>query len=187
MRSDCALRRRRALIKSAAMPRLTGLFALLWLTACAGGGPTPVPGDTVQARFTPGGNVNQIEVTAIDRQPMRGAELVAPDGHKTAALSVAANPASTQNFSAEFPQIPTSGPNYGVSSIGSNALAPGVVGTAPLSQTRLLAIVSNATIQLPDPAAYQRDWRQYRIRLRFGDPPQVETREIAAPAPPSAG
>ena len=62
-----------------------------------------------------------------------------------------------------------------------------MVGTAPLTQTRLLAIVSNATIQLPDPVAYRRDWRQYRIRLRFGDPPQVETREIAAPAPPSAG
>jgi hypothetical protein len=169
------------------MPRLAGLFALLWLTACAGSGPTPVPNDTVKAGFAPGGNVNQIEVTAIDRQPLRGAELVAPDGHTIPALSVAANPASTQNFSAEFPQIPTVGPSYGVSSIGSNALAPGVVGTAPLTQTRLLAIVSYATIQLPDPIAYRSDWQKYRIRLHFGDPPQAETREIAAPAPPAPG
>lgn len=128
------------------MPRPAGLFALLMLAACAGSGPTPVPDDTARARFTPGGNINQIEVTTIDRQPLRGAELVAPDGHTTPALSVAANPAPTQSFSAEFPQIPTSGPNYGVSSIGSNALVPGVVGTAPLTQTRLLAIVSDATI-----------------------------------------
>ena len=32
--------------------------------------------------------------------------------------------------------------------------------------------------------ANRRDWQKYRIRLSFGDPPQVETREIAAPAPP---
>jgi hypothetical protein len=48
----------------------------------------------------------------------------------------------------------------------------------------LLAVVSTASIPLPDPVAYRRDWQKYRIRLRFGDPPQVETREIDAPAPP---
>jgi hypothetical protein len=169
------------------MPRRAGLFALIVLAACGGSGPTPVPDNSIKAGFGPGGNVDQIEVTAVDRQPLRGAELVAPDGRATPALSVSANPAPTQSYSAEFPQIPTSGPNYGVSSIGSNALAPGVVGTAPLTQTRLLAIVSNATLPLADPVAYRRDWQQYRIRLRFGDPPQVETREIAAPAPPGAG
>ena len=46
-------------------------------------------------------------------------------------------------------------PNYGVSSIGSNALTPNVVGAAPQSQTTLLAIVSTASIQLPDPVAYR--------------------------------
>jgi hypothetical protein len=44
--------------------------------------------------------------------------------------------------------------------------------------------VSSASIRLPDPVAYRRDWQGYRIRLRFGGPPQVETREVAAPAPP---
>ena len=59
-----------------------------------------------------------------------------------------------------------------------------MVGAAPLTQTRLLAVVSNAAIQLPDPVAYRQGWQKYRIRLTFGDPPQTETREIAAPAPP---
>jgi hypothetical protein len=167
------------------MPRLAGLLALLLLFGCAGSGPTPVPANTVQTGFPTG--VNQIQINAVDRQPLRGAELVAPDGRATPALSVTANPAPTQNFSQQYPQTPYSGPNYGVSSIGSNALAPGVVGSAPVTQTRLLQIVSTATIQLPDPVAYRHDWRQYRIRLRFGDPPQVETREIAAPAPPPTG
>jgi hypothetical protein len=94
------------------------------------------------------------------------------------------NTVPTQTFSQEFPGGNYSGPNFGVSSIGSNALAPGVVGAAPTTQTKLLAVVSSASIQLPDPLAYRRDWQKYHIRLSFGDPPQVETREIAAPAPP---
>jgi hypothetical protein len=166
------------------MRHLVGLGVLIAVAGCAGSGPTPVPLDTVRAYFAPGGNVNQIEVSAIDRQPLRGAELVAPDGQTTPALSIAANPAPTQNYSVEFPQIPYSGPNYSVSSIGSNALAPGLVGTAPQTQTRLLEITSTATIELPAPVDYRRDWQRYRIRLRFGDPPNVETREIAAPPPP---
>ncbi|HEX6442374.1 MAG TPA: hypothetical protein VF007_09330, partial [Stellaceae bacterium] len=53
------------------------------------------------------------------------------------------------------------------------------------SQTRLLTTVSSATIPLPDPVAYRRDWTRYRLRLSFGTPPgAVETREIAAPEPP---
>ncbi len=43
--------------------------------------------------------------------------------------------------------------------------------------------MSSASIALPDPVAYRRDWQKYRIRLRLGDPPQAETRELAAPAP----
>ena len=49
-------------------------------------------------------------------------------------------------------------------------------------------MVSNASIPLPDPVAYGRDWRSYRIRLSFGDPPgEVETRELDAPEPPPGG
>ena len=164
--------------------RFAGCLAIILLfAACSSAGP-PVPSEPVRARFPPGGVVNVIEVDAVDRLPLRQAELIAPDGHPSAANSVTANPAPTQNFYQQFPVGPYSSADFGVSSIGSNALSPGVVGAAPQTQTRLLAIVSTASIALPDPVAYRRDWQKYRIRLRFGDPPQVETREIAAPAPP---
>jgi hypothetical protein len=161
-----------------------GLAILLPLAACSGGGAPPVAIEPVRATFPAGGVADVIEVDAVDRLPLRQAELVAPDGHSTAATSVTANPAPTQNFSQQYPVGPYSGAEFGVSSIGSNALSPGVVGAAAQTQTRLLAVVSTASIPLPDPVAYRQDWQKYRIRLRFGDPPQVETREIAAPAPP---
>lgn len=157
---------------------------LLLLAACGGEGPAALPNDQIRASFPAGGVANQIEISTVDRLPLRAAELVAPDGHATPALSLTANPAPTETFSQEFAGGNYSGPNFGVSSIGSNALAPGVVGAAPTTQTKLLAVVSSASIQLPDPLAYRRDWEKYRIRLSFGDPPQVETRDIAAPAPP---
>lgn len=160
------------------------LPAVLLLAACGGGGVAPLPTDQVRASFPPGGIVDQIVVDAIDRLPLRAAALVAPDGSATPALSITANPAPTRTYSAQSPNNPYAGANFGVANIGSNALAPGIVGAASQTETTLLAVVSTAEIQLPDPLAYRRNWRKYRIRLRFGDPPQVETREIAAPAPP---
>jgi hypothetical protein len=164
----------------------TLLSSLLLLAACAGSGPAPLPVNQIRADFPPGGVANQIEVTATDRLPLRAADLVAPDGHTTPASSITANPAPTTTLSSEFANGVGSGPRYGVTSIGSNALTPNVVGTAPVTQTKLLAIISTASIALPDPVAYRRDWQHYRIRLVLGTPPQVETREIAAPPPPPA-
>ena len=61
-------------------------------------------------------------------------------------------------------------------------------GAALQGEQQLLATVSTAEIALPDPVAYRRDWRRYRIRLTFGTPPgEIETREIAAPEPPPPG
>jgi hypothetical protein len=168
------------------MLRGIGLLALLLLAGCGGSGPAPVPNDQMQASFPPGGIANQIEVSAVDRLPLRGAALVAPDGHATPAISVTANPAPSESFSQEVPNGTNFGNNFGVANIGSTALSPGVVGASPNTETRLLAIVSTASIQLPDPVAYRHDWQAYHIRLQFGDPPQAETREIAAPAPPPA-
>jgi hypothetical protein len=113
----------------------------LLLAACAGSGPAPVPTDQFRADFPPGGIANQIEVTAVDRLPLRAAELVAPDGRATPASSINANPAPTTTFSSEFASGVGSGLGYGVTSIGSNALNPNIVGAAPVTETRLLAIV----------------------------------------------
>ena len=169
---------------SGAVIRATCLLAIVLLLAACGGGPAPSPNDQISASFPPGGIAGQIEIAATDRLPLREAELVAPDGQATPALSITANPAPTDTFSQGFPAGPSSGPSFGVANIGSNALSPGVVGAAPTTQTKLLAIQSSASIQLPDPVAYRRDWQKYQIRLRLGDPPQAETREIAAPEPP---
>ncbi|HUC11294.1 MAG TPA: hypothetical protein VL985_12845 [Stellaceae bacterium] len=169
------------------MKPASGLLSVLLLGACTGSGPAPVPDNQIRADFPAGGIANQIEVTAIDRLPLRAAELVAPDGHTTPAVSITSNPAPTTTFSSEFASGAGSGPGYGVSSIGSNALTPSIVGAATVTQTKLLAIVSTASIQLPDPVAYQRGWQHYKIRLVLGTPPDQETREIAAPAPPAGG
>ncbi len=159
---------------------------LLALAACSGAGPpSALPTDQTRAYFPAGGVVNQIEVSAVDRLALRSAELVAPDGHATPATSVSANPAPTETVVPEFPTGPNSSTAFAVGSIGSNALSPGVVGAAPQSQGRLLAILSTASIAVPDPVAYRRQWQNYRIRLDFGQPPgEIETREIPAPAPP---
>jgi hypothetical protein len=166
------------------MRRTAGLAIILLLAACGGAGPTPLPSEQLSASFPAGGLANVIAVDAVDRLPLRQAELIAPDGHATNATSLTANPAPTQTFSQQVPASPYAGTNFGVSSIGSNALSPGFVGAAPQTQTRLLAVVSTASIPVPDPVAYRRDWQKYRIRLRLGDPPQAETREIGAPEPP---
>jgi predicted small lipoprotein YifL len=168
--------------------RMFATLAMLLVLAGCGGGPPALPTDQVRASFPPGGVVDQIQVDAVDRLPLRSAELVAPDGSATRAASIIANPAPTETFSQQFPNGPYSSGQFGVSSIGSNALAPAVVGAAPQTQTTLLAVVSSASIPLPDPVAYRRDWQKYRIRLRFGDPPgPAGTREIAAPEPPPGG
>ncbi len=160
----------------------------LALAGCSGPGPAAgLPNDQLRALFPAGGIANQIEVSAVDRLALRSAALVAPDGRATPAISIAANPAPTETIS---PQL-WSGPHSGTlasSGIGANALSPGMVAAAPQTQTRLLAVVSTASIAVPDPIAYRRDWQKYRIRLTFGaSPGAVETREIPAPAPPPAG
>ena len=161
--------------------RVAVVLMLLALAGCNEGTSTMSPTAQVQSGFLPGGIANQIEIRAVERLPLRSAELIAPDGKATPALSITANPVATDTYWQQFPNR-SSGTNPGATGIGSN-VAPGVVGAAPMTQTRLLAVSSTASIRLPDPVAYQGDWEKYRIRLRFGDPPEVETREIAAPAP----
>ena len=159
------------------------LVALVMLAAC-GGGPTPLPSDQIRARFPPGGVVDVIEVSAIDRLPLRSAELVAPDGEATAATSIAVSPAPSESFSQQLPASPYTDTAFGFANIGRGTSAPGGAGGVPQAQSRLLAMVATTSIALPDPVAYRRDWRQYRIRLGFGDPPDSVERQIAAPEPP---
>jgi hypothetical protein len=165
--------------------RRGALFAVVALSAgCGGGGPAPLPTGQIRAYFPAGGVADTIEVDAIDRLALRRAELVAPDGRTTAAISIAARPAPSNSA---LLALPTGSYAGGALAFGASIVNPpnaGVVGTAVQAQSQLLATVSSATIALPDPVAYRRAWQKYRLQLRFGDQPNAESREIAAPEPP---
>ena len=69
------------------------------LTACGPeSGLAPLPTDQVRARFPPGGVANAIEVDAVDRLPLRTAELVAPDGEATPASYLHVNPSPSVTY-----------------------------------------------------------------------------------------
>ncbi len=150
-------------------------------------GPPPPPGVTAElhAGFPRGGIVDTIVVDAVDRLPLRSAELVAPDGSATPAsyLNVDASPAfaAGQRIVANPWQRTLAGGD----AASAPAFVTGQASAALQSRGQLLANVSTADIPLPDPVLYRRDWARYRIRLTFGTPPgTVETRELPAPAPP---
>jgi hypothetical protein len=166
--------------------RAAFLLTVALVAACAPeSGLAPLPTDQVRARFPPGGVVNSIEIDAIDRLPLRTAELVAPDGQATPAsyLHVSASPSVT------FYQRQIDTPYEGnLSGIGNVAPVPAVVSGAPQGEAQLLAMVSTASIPLPDEIEYRRDWRSYRIFLSFGDlAGEVERRVLPAPEPPPKG
>lgn len=167
------------------------VLPLMFVAGCDTGDPAPpaAPGPTAQLRasFPPRGLVDTIEIDAVQRLPLRAAVLVAPDGTATPAsyVNVESNPSLATG------QLAISNPwRDAVTGTGNDAFGaatrPSPQMDATLAgQEQLLATASTADIALPDPVAYRRDWRRYRIRLTFGTPPDdVETQEIAAPAPP---
>ncbi len=170
---------------------LAALLLLLLVVACDGGftlppGPADLaPAPQVRVSFPPGGLADTIVVDAIDRLPLRAAELIAPGGSITPAgsIDIDSSPrfASGQRVAADPWRSNLSGSSFPTASMIQNAAA----GAAYQSQQQLLATVSRADIPLPDPVAYRRGWTRYRVRLTFGTPPgEIETREFAAPQPP---
>ncbi len=171
---------------------LLALLPLLLTAGCAGGGAPPPgplgPTEELRAGFPKGGVADTIAIDAIERLPLRAAVLVAPDGTAIAATNV--DVADSPRFATG--QWTAGDPWRNALSGGGSAAALTMqhpeAGAALQGQQQLLANVSTAEIALPDPVAYRRDWRKYRIRLTFGTPPGVvETREIAAPEPPPPG
>ena len=143
--------------------------------------------DQIRAHFPPGGVVDVIEINAVDRLPLRKAELVAPDGQVTPASYLNVFPSPGTTLDSEFATSPYAGNTFGYGNITANLAALGGAG-APQQRVALLAMVATASILLPDPVEYRREWRGYRIRLDFGDPPgAVDARELAAPEPPPGG
>lgn len=160
------------------------LPCLLALSGCSGGPPPagpPVPG--IRASFPAGGVTGVIEVDALDPQPVRAVDLIAPDGTATPAssLDVQANPVTIGG------QRSIADP-WRASMLGSNGVNPLPVGSldpAVESRDQLLLTRSIADITLPDQVAYRHDWANYKLRLSFaGAGNQLDVRDIPAPAPP---
>jgi hypothetical protein len=170
------------------MQAVFAILTIVLLAACADDGLSPLPSDQVRARFAPGGVIDVIEVDAVNRLPLRRAELVSPDGQATPASYLNVDPSPSVTSYQGMPNGPYAGDALGVGNIAPGMPLPAVTGGAPQQRVTFLVIVSSASIPLPDPVEYRRDWRNYRIRLSFGDAPdQVETREVNAPEPPLGG
>jgi hypothetical protein len=166
------------------------LLPLALLAGCADAesGLAPLPTDQVRARFPPGGVVDAIEIDAVDRLPLRSAELVAPDGEATPASYLHVDPSPSVTFYQRFVDSPYAGNSFGVGNITAGAPFAADLSGAPQGNARLLAMVSIASIPLPDQIAYRRDWRSYRIFLSFGDlAGEVQRRVLPAPEPPPNG
>jgi hypothetical protein len=162
------------------------VLTLALVAACAPeSGLAPLPTDQVRARFPPGGVVNSIEIDAIDRLPLRTAELVSPDGQATPASYLHVNPSPSVTFYQREIDTPYEGNIFGIRSV---APVPALVTGSPQGDAQLLAMVSTASIPVPDEIEYRRDWRSYRIFLSFGDlAGEVERRVLPAPEPPPKG
>jgi hypothetical protein len=171
------------------MRTAAAILLSLLVAGCGDEGLPPLPVMRVEASFPKLGIANVIVVDAVDRLPLTAASLVAPDGKATPAsdIDVRDRPVTgsqrllgTGAFSGEvFAPATASVPNTG---------SPQFLGGAPQATSRLLAVISTASVPVNDPVGYGRQWQQYKIRLTFGrQPGPVEEREIAAPAPPPPG
>jgi hypothetical protein len=167
-------------------PRLAGLALLaLSLAGCFGGTQGGNAGQrpyTAVARFVPGDDVSVIQITVRDRKPLRGADLIGPDGAVIAAESIEARPG------VESGQTLFGGPlGTDISNDVGLTTPLGAYGTfAPAGSQSVNSgqIVSTAVIRLTDPVSYLKDWRFWQVRLRMGDPPTVSFVSLPAPQPP---
>ena len=170
------------------MRKIVSLMTVMVFAACSDTGLPPLATDQIRARFPPGGVVDVIVIDAVDRLPLRKAELLAPDGQATPASYLNASPSPSVAYSQGFSNGPYAGNAFGVSNLASGAPFSAEIVGGPQASAQLLAIVSTASIPLPDEIGYRRDWRSYRIFLSFGDlPSEVERRVLPAPEPPPNG
>jgi hypothetical protein len=163
------------------------ILSFVLLAACGDNDPAPVPSDQVRASFPPGGVVDVIEVDTVNHLPLRSAALIAPDGQVTQASYLAVNPSPSATSYLALPTSPYAATAIGVGNLTAG-MTPTVSGGSPQQQVTLQTVVSTASLPLPDPVDYRREWQNYRIRLDFGIAPgDTETRELPAPEPPVGG
>src|SRR5262245_16231756 len=139
------------------MRRLVHLPMLLFILAgCGNGDPPPdpplgVPGSSAQLRVGFGGLVDTIEIAAIERRPLRAAELVAPDGSTTQSGPIAVDPSPRAAIGQWAAGNPWKDPVTGDSAMLAMHLRHPQGGAAIRAQDQILAMFSSAQIVLPDP------------------------------------
>jgi hypothetical protein len=144
------------------------LVVLLLVGGCGGrrgaGVPANIPPQSLTASFKPGGLADVIVVHAVDWRPLRSAVLVAPDGVRIPPYSLDVTPSPIDRGSL------------------MQQIAPGA--QRPVAQTGIMD--STALIRLPDPLAYAKEWRRWRIAVVLGDPGagRIELTLDAPPSPP---
>ncbi|HEY0523243.1 MAG TPA: hypothetical protein VGD08_07630 [Stellaceae bacterium] len=160
-------------------PLLLGLF----VAGCAGAAP-PQPGsggsppDSAAARFAPGAEADVIQVRVTDRRAVRDVTLVGPGGIAQPAFTLQTGGAAH----AYEPRTtaPSVDMRLGGSRSGSETAFPPGGGSVSLYGGQ---IASFAEIRLPDPVLYRQTWRDWRVRIRLGDPPDAATVDLPAPRP----
>ena len=161
------------------------LFCSL-LVGCGEEGLQPLPVMHVEAGFPKLGLADVIVVDAVDRLALTSATLVDPDGKAAPASDIEVKDRPSMGSQRLLGSAAYTGEVFApATSFTPNTGSPSFLGGAPQASSRLLAVISTASLPVPDPVGYARDWQRYRIRLTFGRPPgEVEEREIAAPPPP---
>jgi hypothetical protein len=146
---------------TSALPKFA-IPALLLLAGCGEGAlPPSGPLEHITAEF--GALSDVIVIRAVDRLPLRRAELVDPDGERIPAYSL-------DVFSSPEVEPPAVQQALGQT--------PGM----PYQVTNMNAMVATALIRLPDPTRYAKSWQQWRVELRLGDAGSGE-RDLTLPAP----
>lgn len=142
---------------------MAALGALV-LSGCAAPQVEPAFGQ-VTARFVASRDDQVIDVSSLGSRAISSAELVLPDGTRTAAFSIDSVRDPEWDGTAEPPGAASSTIN------SSTAVLSGV-------------IASVAHIRVTHPADYAAAWQQARIALRFGFGADATSELIAAPPPP---
>jgi hypothetical protein len=166
------------------MSRLfAALLCLPLLAGCSSGSVAEGGAPNVLARFPPNGAADIVQVTVTDRLPARSIELVGPGGMVQPAYAINSETAPRGDYGG--------GPSFGLGvGGGSRGFSSGVgiglpFGSIGSGSSSAGATVSNGYVRLPDRGFYLQTWRDWRVRVRLGDPPGDRVIEVEAPPPPA--
>jgi hypothetical protein len=138
------------------------------------------------AGYALGGDVDTIVVRLLDVAALQSAVLVGSDGSRQEAYSIeqTRSPSETTPYLGLAPATIGNGGFLG-DPASASTLLPRMPGTPTETVTLVGQIRSTAYIRIADPVPYRQAWRDYKIELTIGIPPNSRKVTLAAPQPPS--